>query len=151
MPLSSLRSSQGFVKTSIDGGDSVLAFLVFENSGLKAVTDFFDEKKSPIIKNGREEGWITGKWHANYYTPSLFRGKEVRFVWKNRAANSSLEVRLSLTRSSLLAGLVARRSAPLPPSRREMVSSTAAMVGAESSTSGPRPSALPSLTPSTTP
>lgn len=23
------------------------------------------------------KGWITGKWHANYYTPALFRGKEL--------------------------------------------------------------------------
>jgi len=67
-----------FVKTKTpEGGDSIMAFLVFENSGLKAVTDFFDEKKSPIITQGRKEGWITGKWHANYYTPSHFRGKEI--------------------------------------------------------------------------
>jgi len=46
---------EGFVKTSLEGGDGVLAFLVFENSGLKAVTNFFDEKTSPIIAQGRKE------------------------------------------------------------------------------------------------
>ena len=49
------------------GKDAVLAGLVFETSGLKAVKKFFDNGKSPIFAQGRKDGWLTGKWRENYF------------------------------------------------------------------------------------
>ena len=49
------------------GEDAVLAGLVFETSGLKAVKKFFDNGKSPIFEQGRKDGWLTGKWRENYF------------------------------------------------------------------------------------
>ena len=49
------------------GKDGVLAGLVFETSGLKAVKKFFDNGKSPIFEQGRKDGWLTGKWRENYF------------------------------------------------------------------------------------
>merc|ERR1712072_635024 len=56
------------------GKDAVLAGLVFETSGLKAVKKFFDNGKSPIFQQGRKDGWLTGKWRENYFACSDFRG-----------------------------------------------------------------------------
>ena len=63
-----------FVKTTaVEGGDGVLAGLVFADSGLPAVQKLCGEK-GPFATQGREEGWVTGKWRGNYYKGDLFRG-----------------------------------------------------------------------------
>ena len=49
------------------GKDAVLAGLVFETSGLKAVKKFFDNGRSPIFAQGRKDGWLTGTWRENYF------------------------------------------------------------------------------------
>ena len=67
-----------FIKTTAgkpNGQDAVLAGLVFETSGLKAVKKFFDNGKSPIFEQGRKDGWLTGKWRENYFACSDFRGR----------------------------------------------------------------------------
>ena len=59
-----------FIKTTAgkpSGQDAVLAGLVFETSGLKAVKKFLGEGKSPIFEQGRRDGWLTGKWRENYF------------------------------------------------------------------------------------
>jgi hypothetical protein len=62
-----------FVKTKSERGDGVMAGLIFETSALKECTKFFDEKTNPIVAQGRKEGWITGKWRANYFNAELVR------------------------------------------------------------------------------
>ena len=63
-----------FVKTTaVEGGDGVLAGLVFADAGLPAVQKLCGEK-GPFATQGREEGWVTGKWRGNYYKGDLFRG-----------------------------------------------------------------------------
>ena len=63
-----------FVKTTaVEGGDGVLAGLVFADAGLPAVQKLCGEK-GLFATQGREEGWVTGKWRGNYYKGDLFRG-----------------------------------------------------------------------------
>ena len=56
------------------GKDAVLAGLVFETSGLKAVKKFLGEGKNEIFQQGRRDGWLTGTWRENYFQCSDFRG-----------------------------------------------------------------------------
>ena len=66
-----------FIKTTAgkpNGQDAVLAGLVFETSGLKAVKKFLGEGKNEIFQQGRKDGWLTGKWRENYFACSDFRG-----------------------------------------------------------------------------
>ena len=63
-----------FIKTTAgkpNGQDAVLAGLVFETSGLKAVKKFFDNGKSPIFEQGRKDGWLTGTWRENYFASAV--------------------------------------------------------------------------------
>ena len=69
-----------FIKTTAgkpNGQDAVLAGLVFETSGLKAVKKFLGEGKNEIFQQGRKDGWLTGKWRENYFACSDFRGPGV--------------------------------------------------------------------------
>ena len=52
----------------------MLAGLVFETSGLKAVKKFLGEGKNEIFQQGRKDGWLTGTWRENYFACSDFRG-----------------------------------------------------------------------------
>ena len=66
-----------FIKTTAgkpNGQDAVLAGLVFETSGLKAVKKFLGEGKNEIFQQGRRDGWLTGKWRENYFACADFRG-----------------------------------------------------------------------------
>ena len=69
---------QFFVKTeAIEGGDGVLAGIIFANDALPEVIKFFDDKTNPLFQQGRKDGWLTGKWRTNYYRGELFRGSEL--------------------------------------------------------------------------
>ena len=66
-----------FIKTTAgkpNGQDAVLAGLVFETSGLKAVKKFLGAGKNEIFQQGRKDGWLTGTWRENYFACSDFRG-----------------------------------------------------------------------------
>jgi len=74
-------------KSTETGKDGVLAGLVFETSGLKAVKKFFDNGKSPIFEQGRKDGWLTGKWRENYFASAAASESRHRSLTTRRCSD----------------------------------------------------------------
>ena len=130
------------------GQDAVLAGLVFETSGLKAVKKFFDNGKSPIFEQGREDGWLTDNRGENVLA-SAAADLEGELL---RRAPTSGDRRPARRRSSRRAGASARARRPsgaVDAADATPAQASAATASAFRMKTGSRPSARPTSTRST--
>ena len=133
------------------GKDAVLAGLVFETSGLKAVKKFFDNGKSPIFQQGRKDGWLTGKWRENYFASAAASESRHPLILTRRCSDfrgptpgPPPQFQKGWGISARAASVRRRRRR-----RRDAAQASARTASASRTRTGSRPSARPRSTPCT--
>lgn len=70
-----LASTFRFVVGKEVGGDGIFVTAVFpDGPAMKAWEKFYDEKKNPILQEGRKAGWLTGDFGYYLTAGKFFRG-----------------------------------------------------------------------------